>query len=366
MLKRLAISGYRSVRNLSMPLGHVTVLFGENGTGKTNVYHAVKLLQHAAAGTLSRAIGDEGGMPSITWAGQRGKGAMRVIVEVTLDELTYHLALGLPVATMATMFYLDPEVKEERLELPVPKRKRPLALMSRGVGSVTLRDEDQVEHTYPYALAVSESVLSQIHEPKRYPELHTLRETLLRWRFVHQFRTDPAAPARQEVVPVRTWRLADDGSALPCALRTIQENGDGRALAEVIDRAFPGCRLQIADLGGRLALSWEAPGLLRALSGRELSDGTLRFLCLAAVLLSPQPPPLLALNEPETSLHPSVLPALADLCVRAAQRCQLWITTHSEALAREMERATEAARLELTQHRLVKEGGATTLIEEEQ
>jgi predicted ATPase len=93
---------------------------------------------------------------------------------------------------------------------------------------------------------------------------------------------------------------------------------------------MPGARLDVAD--GTL-VRLVAPGLHRPLDARELSDGTLRFLCLAAALLSPRPPPLLALNEPETSLHESVLPALAELMTAVPRETQLWVTTHARALA---------------------------------
>jgi predicted ATPase len=80
------------------------------------------------------------------------------------------------------------------------------------------------------------------------------------------------------------------------------------------------------------------PGLLRPLQAREFSDGQLRFLCLCAALVSPRPPSLLALNEPETSLHPDLVNSLARLMVRASKNTQLWITTHSRALAESIER----------------------------
>ena len=82
------------------------------------------------------------------------------------------------------------------------------------------------------------------------------------------------------------------------------------------------------------------PGLQRPLDATELSDGTLRYLCLLAALMSPRPPPLLALNEPETSLHPDLLAPLGELIAQAAERSQLWITTHSETLADEVARRT--------------------------
>ncbi len=87
--------------------------------------------------------------------------------------------------------------------------------------------------------------------------------------------------------------------------------------------------------------------LPRPLELRELSDGTLRFLCLAAALLSPRPPTLLALNEPETSLHAGLLPALGRLVARAAAHSQIWVTTHSRVLADEIAAAARVRPFEL-------------------
>jgi predicted ATPase len=128
--------------------------------------------------------------------------------------------------------------------------------------------------------------------------------------------------------------LAADGSDLAAALATINEVGDARALRRAIGSAFPDAELEVgADARGLFLVELRRAGLNRALAASELSDGTLRFLCLAAALLSPRPPELMALNEPETSLHPDLLEPLAGLITAAAERSQVWVTTHSARLA---------------------------------
>ena len=76
--------------------------------------------------------------------------------------------------------------------------------------------------------------------------------------------------------------------------------------------------------------------LLHRIQAGELSDGTLQFLALMGALLSYRLPSFVALNEPETSLHPSLLPALARTVVKAAERAQVWVVTHSQVLADEI------------------------------
>ena len=89
------------------------------------------------------------------------------------------------------------------------------------------------------------------------------------------------------------------------------------------------------------------PGLNRPLSAQELSDGQLRFLCLATALLSTRPPEMLVLNEPETSLHPSAVLALTPLIIEASTISQVWVTTHDVALAEHLGDNAVVSSLEL-------------------
>jgi predicted ATPase len=132
--------------------------------------------------------------------------------------------------------------------------------------------------------------------------------------------------------------LDHDGYGLIAALRTIHEIGDREALFESIDDAFPGATIDIdVDAGARFTLAFRQNGLLRPLSQAELSDGTLRYLLLIAALLTPRPPSLLVLNEPETSLHPDLLPALARLIIKVSSRTQVWVVSHASRLVAALE-----------------------------
>jgi predicted ATPase len=192
-----------------------------------------------------------------------------------------------------------------------------------------------------------------VSEPQRYPALSALRDRFLAWRFYHSFRTDPDSPIRRSQVPVRTPALAPDGRDLACALQTILEVGDANGLRAAIDHAFPGSEL---ELGGR-EVKMRTPGLHRALDAHELSDGTLRYLCLIAALLSPRLPPLLALNEPETSLHPDLLDPLAELISGMLRGNHVWLTTHAKELAEGVAKRTGTEPVRLT-----KEKGETRIV----
>ncbi|NOJ93374.1 AAA family ATPase [Corallococcus coralloides] len=355
-LTRLDIAGYRSVRQLHLELGPVTVVVGPNGSGKTNLYRALYLLAAAAEGRLARTLADEGGTSSVMWAGPRDpKKPARMRVTVDLDDLTYELQCGVvPTSPPQTMFTLDPEVKEEHLWANAGGRR--LVLMERKDRTAFIRDADGKRITFPTELWSGESVMDQLAEPHRFPRLGEVQRTLSAWRFYHHFRTDPDAPPRHPQVGVRTPVLASDGRDLAAALQTLWEIGDDRALEQGIDDAFPGARLEVRAENGRFSLFLHMPGLSRPMAAPELSDGTLRYLCLLAALLSPRPPPFLALNEPETSLHPDLLEPLGRLIVRASEYSQVWVTTHAETLARVIADKTGTSPVHLE-----KQQGATTV-----
>jgi predicted ATPase len=152
-------------------------------------------------------------------------------------------------------------------------------------------------------------------------------------------RTDSEAPARGSRVGTRTVVLGHNGEDLAAALQTIREIGDPATLNAAVDLAFPGSKLNVtSDEAGRFDLWLSQPGLYRPLGAAELSDGTLRYLLWVAVLLTPRPPRLLVLNEPETSLHPDLLAPLAQLIVTGAARSQLIVVSHSRPLIGMMEK----------------------------
>lgn len=355
MLRTFAVSNYRSLRDVKLALAPLTIITGANGTGKSNLYRALHLLQRAAAGDLAEALALEGGIASVQWAGpaairsqaRRGvaiqgtakKAPLRVMFGFAADDFSYEIALGLPEpgATGGSMFSLDPVVKGE-IVWQQPPRRRANTWLEREGPRIALRDRGNEWVTLAYSAPANRSILADIGEPERFPEIFALRERMRRWRFYDGFRTDPESALRHPRVSVQTGALAHDGRDVAAALQTIREIGDGEALDEAIADAFAGATLEILDAGdARLQAGLRVEGLLRPLSAMELSDGTLRYLCLLAALMSPRPPELLVLNEPEQSLHPDLLPALARQIVAASRQAQVWVISHAPRLVTALE-----------------------------
>lgn len=212
---------------------------------------------------------------------------------------------------------------------------------------VQARRDDGSFATVMCDLDTFESALAAAGDPVQTPELLAVREQVRSWRFYDSFRADAGAPVRASHIGTRTLALADDGSDLAAALQTIYEIGTAAELEACIEDAFPGSSLQINSEAGRFDLALTQPGLLRPLRTAELSDGTLRYLLWTAALLSPRPGALMVLNEPETSLHPDLLPALARLVARAAARTQVLVVTHDHRLVTFLAAQPDAVTIEL-------------------
>jgi len=208
-------------------------------------------------------------------------------------------------------------------------------LLERRGPALMARDSEDNRVEVSRDLLPSETALGAFDEPQRFPEVHALRQTMLDWRFYHSLRTDPEAPLRRPALAVASPTLASDGSNLASVFATLLYiRGDTKDLDRAIDDAFPGARLEVPLPEREASFGMVMPEHpKRVFQAGELSDGTLRYLALAGALMALRLPAFIALNEPESSLHPDLLEPLARLIAKASERTQIWLVTHSERLA---------------------------------
>lgn len=362
MLTVLSINNYRSILNLTIPLGSLNVVTGANGCGKSNLYRALRLLAETAKGGVVNSLAEEGGLDSTFWAGpenisermRRGevpvqgsprKESVRLRMGFANEEYGYAISLGLPKPSPSA-FSLDPEIKRECI-WGGPFYRPASLLVDRKGPAIRVRDGRQWQVVSQHINGFS-SMFDQISDPAAAPEVFYMRETIRGWRFYDHFRTDRDAPARKPQLGTQTPVLHHDGRDLAAALQTIREIGNGEALDGAISDAFPGARMEIArHPDGRFTIEFHQHGLLRPLSGAELSDGTLRYVLWVAALLTPRPPELMVLNEPETSLHPDLFPALARLILHLSEKTQVWVVSHANRLIATLSQHPDCHAIEL-------------------
>jgi predicted ATPase len=375
MIRTLAISNYRSIRDLTMELHGLDLVTGSNGSGKSSLYRALRLLSECAgsdSGSVVGSLARDGGLNSTLWAGPETiSDAMRrgeVPVQGTVrkesvnlklgfagDDFGYLVDLGLPVPGVASAFNRDPEIKREQV-FSGPIARPGSVLVDRRGAVARLRGVNGEWVELSRRLHAYESMLTEVSDQEKAPEILRVRDMVRSWRFYDHFRTDHEAPARQAQIGTRTPVLHHSGWDLAAALQTLHETGQSSLLEDAICSAFPGSRLRIAVVDDRFSVELQQPGMLRPMGAAELSDGTLRYLMLVAALLTPRPPELMVLNEPETSLHVDLIPALARLIVQASESSQMIVVSHSATLIAALRKSGRAH-----QHELYKDVGETRI-----
>jgi predicted ATPase len=375
MIRKVAISGYRSLRDVRLALDTLNVVTGANGSGKSSLYRALRLLADVAQGRIIQSLAAEGGLSSTLWAGPESfarsvktgqhpvqgtvrKATVSLKLGFAADDYGYAIDLGLPQGGSAA-FSRDPEIKVESQWTGETLGRSNMFAARNGPMVRVRNDAGEWQHVFQH-LAPFDSMMTHCGDPRDALELLLLRERMRDWRFYDHFRTDRDAPARRPQVGTYTPVLAGDGADLAAAVQTIREIGDDAALCEAIADAFPGGCIEIVNTDGYFELEMQQHGLLRPLKAAELSDGTLRYLLLIAALLSPRPPSLMVLNEPETSLHPDLLPALARLIAQASKNSQIVVVSHAVPLVSALA-ATPGAR----QIVLEKQLGETLVVDDE-
>ena len=314
-----------------LELGPLNVLIGPNGCGKSNLIEAVSLLQ-AAPRELPAPIRASGGVGDWIWRGEPKASDARLEVVATnphgVQPLRYALAFKESVQRFALI--------EEKIENETPDRghDKPYIYYELQGNRAMLNYKDEGQRQLrPEEIDPEQSILSQRKDPYHYPELTGLGEAFGRIRFYREgFFGRQTPPRLSQPADLANDFLAEDGANLALMLnRWRGEPEVKKRFLEAFRRLYEGITdFDVRIYGNAIQTIVQEGGI--TVPANRLSDGTLRYLCLLAVLCHPKPPPLICIEEPELGLHPDILPGLADLLREASEHCQLIVTTHSDVL----------------------------------
>lgn len=344
LLKAITIEGFLSFGDAAneFALTALNVFIGPNGAGKSNLVEAVSILR-AVPRDLPRPIREGGRVRDWLWkpdpssAGGGSRNSARIELVFTEGRIARHRTN--PAVRYRLVFGAQGDsfvVLDERVEnvwKPSDKEKPYFYFgYENGRPMLNVRDGEQRELRRE-SLDMTQSILSQRRDPEQFPELSRLTDVLARIRIYRRWQFGPDAAVRAACSPsVRADHLSEDLDNLPARLAVLKGNPlVKRRLLALIRELAPGFNdFEVVPEGGALTLYLTEDNL--SVPARRLSDGTLRFLCLLAILVDPHPPPLIAIEEPELGLHPDIHPQLATLLLDASRRTQLVVTTHSDIL----------------------------------
>jgi predicted ATPase len=269
MIKKIAIAGYRSLRDVRLNLGALNVVTGPNGSAKSSLYRALRLLADVAQGRIIQSLAAEGGLCSTLWAGPESfsramkareqpiqgtvrKASISLKLGFSGEDYGYAIDLGLPQPT-TSQFSRDPVIKVENQWTGETLSRSNVFAVRQGP-SVRLRDEAGAWRQVLHTLAPFDSMMTHCSDPRDAPELMLLRERMRDWRFYDFFNTDRDAPARRPQIGTYTPVLSSDGSDLAAAVQTIVEIGNPEEFDNAIDDAFPNSRIEVCNSDGYFEL----------------------------------------------------------------------------------------------------------------
>lgn len=337
----LDVEGFRSLKSQTWNPGDLNVVIGPNASGKSNLLRVLEMLGTAASGGLARRVQQEGGLESLVWDGQaelvRFRAKMSPIhpyADIDKDALTYQIELAR--LGKSSAYRINNEILGNYSRVDTGEMAEPFKLLERDPRhAVVYSMNSQRFEAPPSSVTEDESLLSLAAGPfaaNRF--VAEFQRELSEWKVHQEFQTHRDSQIRTPQVTRADTQVSADGQNLISVLHSLY-TGKREFEAEIVTAmqaafgedfeklVFP----PAADQRIQMRIRWKS--LKREQSAADLSDGTLRFLFLLAVLANPSPPPLIAIDEPETGLHPSMLPIVAEYARQAATRAQVILTTHS-------------------------------------
>jgi predicted ATPase len=345
LIKQLQISNLLSYGSDTQPitLGALNVLIGPNGSGKSNFLEALSLLQ-AAPDQITRPIRDGGGIKD--WlhksASPDTPKDARIDAVIANRGGTKDFRYSLAFHENGGRFEISDEFLEN--ETADTGKSQPYFYYRWNGGRPVLNTTTLGERKLlRESIKPDQSILAQKRDADLYPELTWVADQLRAMRLYREWTFGRyAAPRLPQKTDLPTDKLEQDASNLGLVLNRLRMNvAARRRLLDALHVVYEGIEDVDVRIEGGTAQVFliESCGIMPA---TRLSDGTLRYLSLLALLCDPAPPPLVVIEEPELGLHPDVLPSLATLLVEASARTQLVVTTHAPAVVDALEGQPDA------------------------
>lgn len=342
-IERIEIEGFRSLKHIVWEPSNLNVLIGPNGSGKSNLLRALEMVSSAAKGRLQEAIDRSGGLPALTW--NQGRSALNWIVGLTSpseadqgiplgseekERTSYQLTVeGVPVGGVLADFWIT----EEHLAYAPERTQVETRMLIRREAQEGEIFNEFGSHIEVKRFDVHEALLGLDGLPVS-ADAVWVRDVVRSWMCYQDMSVSKDATLRDSAQARRMDIVQGDGQNLVSVLHThyVKELGFRSAIDDAMKAAFGEDYGELAfppaeDTRVQLRLRWKSLSELQ--SAADLSDGILRFLLLVTILSQPSPPTVIAIDEPETGLHPSMLSIIAEYAVEASRKTQVILTTHS-------------------------------------
>lgn len=311
-------------------LRNLNVIIGPNGSGKSNLLEAIELIRSAPKDLLT-PIRDGGGVRDWLWKGAKRTPIASINAVIENPSNTANIRYVLSFTEVSQRF----ELTDERVEREQPDHgyTKPYLFYKFEHGHGVLNVKGQQRKLQHEEIELGQSILSQRKDPDQYPEITYLGNAFLKIKLYREWSfgryTVPRLPQKADLP---NEFLEPDASNLGLVLNRLRrEPAVKKRLLSALKALYEGIDDYDVQIEGGTVQVFFHEGRFTVPATR-LSDGTLRYLCLLAILCHPKPPPLVCIEEPELGLHPDVLPTLAELLKEASRHCQLIVTTHSDVL----------------------------------
>lgn len=334
---QLTIQNYRSLVDCTLPLRDLTVVIGPNGAGKTALLEVFQLLRHGSLQELAKFMEAQGGFHALL--NHRKGDCIGVALNIDVDSdqsdspMHYQFELG--------SRQLGYSITSERLEWrPDPLASAPFHYIDARHGEIYYADPTLPAATQPRR-GHDHLELALAQAPQISDEIDALQRMLAHTQLYNSLDVGPRGKVRLPQSLTPTTLPGPDGENLFSALYNLRTS-HGDVYDRIIDLLHQGFsdfqRLEFPVVGaGQVTLAWYERGDSQPFYPNQLSEGTLRFLWIAAILLSPHLPERILMDEPEISLHPELLKLLAALLQDASTRSSIIVATHSPDLIRWLE-----------------------------